>query len=140
MSPGAEAGREQRARRAPEILALALGLEDRPGRHQEAATPCPGAVTLKPPNGGCSSCARRQIGFAQHRQLGERRARGHRDRIDARKLLRPSGRAQRERDEIGQPAEQVALARSRVAGFELVVVGLHRDRFCYSREMIYWLC
>ena len=53
---GAEAGGEQRARRAPEILALPFRLEDRPRRHQQAPH-LPGAVTLKPPNGGCAFCS-----------------------------------------------------------------------------------
>jgi len=66
--------------------------------------------------------ARQQVGLAQHRQRGERRARGHGIGLDAGELLGPSGRAQRQRDQVRQPAEQLALARLRVAGLELVVM------------------
>ena len=36
----AHAGGKQRARRAPPVLAEALGLEDRPGRHEDAGERC----------------------------------------------------------------------------------------------------
>ena len=75
---GPEAGREQRARRAAKVLAVALRLEDRAGRHVQALQ-LAGRVTLKPPNGGWAFCSAVQIRLAQQRQPGERGAR--RDRL-----------------------------------------------------------
>ena len=116
---GPEAGGEQRARRAPEILALPFGLEDRPRRHQQA----PHAAGRR----DVEAAERRplflplgQLGLAQHRQLRQFRPRGHGIGVDAGKLRRPPRRTQGQRDEVGQAAEKITLARVRIAGLELI--------------------
>ena len=118
---GAEAGGIKRARRTPPILALPFRLEDRPRRHQQA-------LHLARWRGVEAAerrellLQRRNVGFVQYRQLGERGARCHRFRIDAGKMLGPTWRVHRARNDLRQRGELLALALSRIAGFQCVVV------------------
>ena len=89
----------------------------------------PGAVALKPPNGGVSFCRpssadlRSTGSFASAARLVDRL------RIDAGEMLRPAGRGHRMRDRGGQPREQVVFARCGIAGFEGVeVIGMRHVR------------
>ena len=123
---GAEARGEERARHAPKIFARALRLEDWSRRHQQ------------PPQAGrrrdveaaerrALLLAHREFGLAQHRQLGKRRSRGHGIGIEAGELRCPSRRAQGHRDEVGQSAEEIALAIVGITDLEGIVMAIAHE-------------
>src|SRR3546814_11014913 len=78
-----EAGGEQRAGEAEAIGATALGLEDRPRRHEDPAD-LPERRGVQPAERRLRPSQFHQFDLAQHRQGGQRRAPGHRRRIYAR--------------------------------------------------------
>jgi hypothetical protein len=103
-----------------------FGLEDRPGRHEQAHR-LAGGRDIEAAERSAFLLQRHQLGLAQQRQLGQRLAIGDRARIDAGEMFLPARRFQRMRDLIGQTGKQVALARGGVAGFESVeMLGGHR--------------
>ena len=117
------------ARAAPQqSLPLDVGMEQRPGRHQHA----PRAPALRNEEAAerriVVAAQHRPFVDAQHRHMRERFARGHRVGIDAVELARPAGAAQRERDQVGQPAEQAAFAQLGIVDLEGVVEVLTQRR------------
>ena len=121
----AKPGGKQRTRRIPPVLAVTFGLEDRAGRHQQA-------LELAWRGDGVTAERRLislpllEVRLAQHRHAGQRRARRHRLRVDAGKLLGPARRTHRARDQTRQVRELLALARFRRARLQGIVEVRHR--------------
>jgi hypothetical protein len=123
--PGPEPGGEQGAGEPPPVAAMALRVGDRPGR-QEQPRELAHWRGGKPAERRRRGLQRRQPRLAQHRQPGERRARGQLGRVD---LAEQPGPARRRllgpRHLARQRRHQRRLACLRVAGFQLVVVVGH---------------
>jgi hypothetical protein len=124
---GAQAGSKERAARAPGIVVPAFRLVDRPGRGEQAAE-----RGQRRRHAGHEAAERRrgllqsdQVGLAQHRQAGQRRARGDRCWIDRAQVLPPAGGGERGLDQAGQPLQEVGLAGCGVARFACVEVVGH---------------
>ena len=103
---------------------MALGLEDRPGRHEQPLRLTRRRHVEAAEWRGLPLQAE-QRRLAQQRQLGEGSAAGDGFRIDAGEVLRPAGRRHCARDLCRQSREQIVLAGRRVAGFKGVEVVRH---------------
>ncbi len=129
-----EAGGEERARHAVDVPVMALRLEDRPGRHQQAFH-LAGRRDVEAAERRPLLLQRHEIGLAQERELRERGARGDGFRIDAGKLLRPSGRGERAGDRLRESGELLPRARLRIARLQLIVEIRHgSDRYAVWRR------
>ncbi len=91
MSPAANAGGEEGARRLPRVDAWTLRLPQRPGR-QEYARAAKQRGIGEAAEGRLLGLRVHQVGFAQHRQFCQRGAACHASQIDAVEPARQPGR------------------------------------------------
>ncbi len=119
-----EADRKQRACATPGIVLPPFRLEDRTGRGEQ---PRERARRLR--NEAAEGRRRLvqggELRLAQHRQARQRRSVRHRSRIEASQPFRIGGRGDGFAQHVGQPREQIGLARGRRAGLAGVVVVGH---------------